>query len=123
MAISVLVEQCVEVFMANEAALLEARFDKSLTSQIPAKDVLKSHHLKPLELRAKEGLGLINGTQFILAHTITGLLKMEYLLDLADVSPNYRIVNKLKVNSVSMTLNFISNYLNIITFPTMNSVS
>ncbi|MCL7753956.1 histidine ammonia-lyase [Polaribacter sp. Z022] len=53
---------------------------------LPAKDVLKSHHLKPLELRAKEGLGLINGTQFILAHTITGLLKMEYLLDLADVS-------------------------------------
>jgi len=53
---------------------------------IAAKKVLKNHHLKPLELHAKEGLGLINGTQFILAHTITGLLKMEYLLDVADVS-------------------------------------
>ena len=53
---------------------------------IPAKKVLKNHNLKPLELHAKEGLGLINGTQFILAHTITGLLKMEYLLDLADIS-------------------------------------
>ena len=53
---------------------------------IPAKKVLQDHDLKPLELEAKEGLGLINGTQFILAHTITGLLKMEYLLDLADVS-------------------------------------
>ncbi|WP_299669843.1 histidine ammonia-lyase [uncultured Polaribacter sp.] len=52
---------------------------------IPAKKVLESHNLEPLELHAKEGLGLINGTQFILAHTITGLLKMEYLLDLADV--------------------------------------
>ena len=53
---------------------------------IPAKEVLKNHNLKPLKLQAKEGLGLINGTQFILAHTITGLLKMEYLLDLADIS-------------------------------------
>ena len=53
---------------------------------IPAKEVLEKHHLKPLKLHAKEGLGLINGTQFILAHTITGLLKMEYLLDLADIS-------------------------------------
>jgi histidine ammonia-lyase len=53
---------------------------------IPAKKGLAAHNLKPLELHAKEGLGLINGTQFILAHTITGLLKMAYLLDLADIS-------------------------------------
>jgi histidine ammonia-lyase len=53
---------------------------------IPANKGLTAHNLKPLELHAKEGLGLINGTQFILAHTITGLLKMEYLLDLADIS-------------------------------------
>jgi histidine ammonia-lyase len=53
---------------------------------IPAKKGLAAHNLEPLELHAKEGLGLINGTQFILAHTITGLLKMEYLLDLADIS-------------------------------------
>ena len=56
------------------------------TKIVPAKEVLKNHHLAPLELHAKEGLGLINGTQFILAHAITGLLKMEYLLDLADIS-------------------------------------
>lgn len=53
---------------------------------LSAKEILKEHNLKPLELQAKEGLGLINGTQFILAHTITGLLKMEYLLNLADIS-------------------------------------
>lgn len=52
----------------------------------PAKDVLASKGLQPLPLEAKEGLGLINGTQFILAHAIAGLKKMEYLLDLADVS-------------------------------------
>ncbi len=53
---------------------------------VPAKQILKQHKLKPLELHAKEGLGLINGTQFILAHTIIGLKKMSYLLNLADVS-------------------------------------
>ena len=53
---------------------------------VPAKEVLASHKLEIIKLEAKEGLGLINGTQFILAHTITGLTKMEYLLDLADVS-------------------------------------
>ena len=48
--------------------------------------VLKQHNLKPLKLLAKEGLALINGTQFILAHAITGLHTMNYLLDLADVA-------------------------------------
>lgn len=52
---------------------------------VPAIDVLKEHDLSPLVLEAKEGLGLINGTQFILAHAIVGLDKMKYLLDLADV--------------------------------------
>ncbi len=31
-------------------------------------------------------MALINGTQFILAHAITGLEKMKYLLDLADLA-------------------------------------
>ena len=53
---------------------------------VSAKEVLESNGLKPIELLAKEGLALINGTQFILAHTIVGLKKMEYLLDLADVA-------------------------------------
>ena len=52
---------------------------------IPASEVLKNHNLTPMQLQAKEGLGLINGTQFILAHTIIGLQKMDYLLNLADV--------------------------------------
>ena len=53
---------------------------------VVAKKVLKDHDLKPIQLKAKEGLALINGTQFILAHAIAGLKKMEYLLDLADVA-------------------------------------
>ncbi len=53
---------------------------------VSAKEVLSKHGLKQLKLEAKEGLALINGTQFILAHTIFGLKKMGYLLDLADVA-------------------------------------
>ena len=53
--------------------------------KVPASEVLKQHNLEPISLQAKEGLALINGTQFILAHAILGLDKMKYLLDLADV--------------------------------------
>ena len=53
---------------------------------VDTKKVLSDYNLKPIKLKAKEGLALINGTQFILAHTIVGLKKMEYLLDLADVA-------------------------------------
>lgn len=48
--------------------------------------VLKKHHLKALKLGPKEGLALINGTQFMLAHGIVALDKMKYLLDLADLA-------------------------------------
>lgn len=53
---------------------------------VPAAQALKEHNLKPMDLHAKEGLALINGTQFILSHAITGLTKMRYLLDLADLT-------------------------------------
>ncbi|MBE0362754.1 histidine ammonia-lyase [Pseudoalteromonas ulvae UL12] len=55
-------------------------------STVPAAQALKEHNLEALELHAKEGLALINGTQFILSHAITALTKMRYLLDLADVA-------------------------------------
>lgn len=53
---------------------------------VAAQTVLAEKGLEPLVLQAKEGLALINGTQFILAHAIAGLDKMAYLLDLADVA-------------------------------------
>jgi len=53
---------------------------------VAAKEVLKKYNLQPIKLQAKEGLALINGTQFIVAHAINGLHKMEYLLDLADLA-------------------------------------
>lgn len=53
---------------------------------VPAKNILTKFQRMPLALEAKEGLALINGTQFILAHAIQGLQRMAYLLDLADVA-------------------------------------
>ncbi|MCP4985954.1 MAG: histidine ammonia-lyase [Colwellia sp.] len=53
---------------------------------VPVAEVLTENGLAPMELHAKEGLALINGTQFILSHAITGLTKMRYLLDLADLT-------------------------------------
>ncbi len=55
-------------------------------TETAAGDILQKHGLEPLELRAKEGLALINGTQFILAHAVAGLDRLNYLLDLADLS-------------------------------------
>lgn len=54
-------------------------------------DVLAEKGIKPLILGPKEGLGLINGTQFILAHAILGLNKFEYLLDLADLTAAFSL--------------------------------
>ncbi len=51
-----------------------------------AKAVLKKLGLKPLKLRSKEGLGLINGTQFMSAYAVHCLLRVENLLRTADVA-------------------------------------
>ena len=50
------------------------------------KVVYQEAGVESLKLTGKEGLALINGTQFILAHTLMGLDKMSYLLDLADMA-------------------------------------
>ncbi len=48
-------------------------------------EVLNTNHLKPIELGPKEGLGLINGTQFIAAHAVVIVDKMYKLLNAADI--------------------------------------
>lgn len=47
--------------------------------------VLSSHGLTPLMLGAKEGLALINGTQFMAAHAVTAVVEMQNLLQNADL--------------------------------------
>lgn len=47
--------------------------------------VLEKLNLEPIKLSAKEGLALINGTQFIAAHAVWGVYKMHHCLDAADI--------------------------------------
>ena len=54
--------------------------------KVKSKTILKQHKLEPLVLNAKEGLALINGTQFILAYAIKAISKLDYLMDLADLA-------------------------------------
>lgn len=50
-----------------------------------SKSVLKEYSLEPIKLSAKEGLALINGTQFIAAHAIWGVYNFHYCLNAADI--------------------------------------
>ena len=47
--------------------------------------VLKEHGLKPLKLGPKEGLALINGTQFIAAFAVRAVERLLNCLDTADI--------------------------------------
>ncbi len=52
----------------------------------PAASVLRKLGLKRLVLQSKEGLGLINGTQFMSAYAVHCLLRIENLVKTADVA-------------------------------------
>ncbi|AZQ62370.1 histidine ammonia-lyase [Flammeovirga pectinis] len=54
-------------------------------SKAIASDVLSRLGMKSLQLGPKEGLALINGTQFILAHAVKVVEKLANALDTADV--------------------------------------
>jgi len=57
----------------------------------PAKKVLKQFGWEPLELQSKEGLALLNGTQFMSAHAVYILLKANKLAKLADITASISI--------------------------------
>ena len=51
----------------------------------PAGTILQQHSLQPLVLGPKEGLALINGTQFILAFAIKAVQRLNNALNVADL--------------------------------------
>lgn len=51
-----------------------------------AEDVLKKHNLSPIQLQSKEGLALLNGTQFMSSHATMVMLRVEKILRLADIT-------------------------------------
>ena len=52
---------------------------------LPTSEILKDKRLKPLQLHAKEGLALINGTQFISAYAIKVIEKLRNCIEHADI--------------------------------------
>jgi histidine ammonia-lyase len=48
-------------------------------------EVLSENGLRPVQLGPKEGLALINGTQFILAYAVANLRRMHFCLESADL--------------------------------------
>lgn len=56
------------------------------TEVLPGRELLSAAGLEPVVLAAKEGLALINGTQFSTAYAITGLLAAERLAKTALVT-------------------------------------
>ena len=51
----------------------------------PAAQILAEHGLQPLQLGPKEGLALINGTQFILAFAVKAVERLNNALNTADL--------------------------------------
>ncbi len=52
----------------------------------PAKKILEKFNWKPIKLQSKEGLALLNGTQFMSSHGVFAMLKASKLLKLADIT-------------------------------------
>lgn len=59
-------------------------WDPSTNSYQNASEVLKKHNLDPAMLNAKEGLALINGTQFITTHAVESIYLAKQLLAQAN---------------------------------------
>ncbi len=53
--------------------------------QVPSKEVLAEFGWKPLVLQAKEGLALLNGTQFMTAYGLYTLIKTFRIIDQTDM--------------------------------------
>ena len=73
--------------LAHMAAVMigvgEARYGDDV---LPAVDALARAGLNPIELGPKDGLALLNGTQFSTAHALTGLFAAERLFQSALVT-------------------------------------
>ncbi|HOZ13431.1 MAG TPA: histidine ammonia-lyase [Tenuifilaceae bacterium] len=51
----------------------------------PAEEVLKEMNWKPIELRSKEGLALLNGTQFMSSHGVYAMVKAFKIAKISDI--------------------------------------
>ncbi len=49
-------------------------------------EILKKFDWKPIKLKSKEGLALLNGTQFMSAHGVAAMIKAKKLVRIADIT-------------------------------------
>lgn len=54
-------------------------------NRVSTAEVYERFGLEPIQLQAKEGLALINGTQFIAAHAAWGVYRLHHALNTADI--------------------------------------
>lgn len=54
--------------------------------RMPARDALAELGLEPLRLQSKEGISMINGTQFMSAYAVHCLLRIKRILKTADIA-------------------------------------
>ncbi len=52
----------------------------------PSIEILEKFNFKPVKLQSKEGLALLNGTQFMSAHGVYALLKALRILKISDIT-------------------------------------
>ncbi len=53
--------------------------------RLPSQKVLQQFNVHPIQLGPKEGLALINGTQFILSFAVKAVQRMHNCLEAADI--------------------------------------
>jgi len=56
-----------------------------------AAEVLKEYDWKPIVLQSKEGLALLNGTQFMSAHGVLSLIKAQQLIKMSNLTASVSI--------------------------------
>ena len=60
-------------------------WDEEEMAYVPALRVLRKKGQTTIALSPKDGLSLVNGTQFIVAHAVHGLLRLHSALEHADI--------------------------------------
>ncbi|MET0299981.1 MAG: histidine ammonia-lyase [Flavitalea sp.] len=76
---------CYSFDSSDEVIAISRAGGKQLPKPETASEILAEKKLSPVELGPKEGLALINGTQFILAFAVKGVQRLQNCLNAADI--------------------------------------
>jgi histidine ammonia-lyase len=68
--------------------------------EMPAAEALAAAGIKPVQLREKEGLALINGTDGMLGMLVLGITDLRYLLKVADITAAMSVEAQLGTDAV-----------------------